>query len=58
MNILDYIILFLLIGLGMLAASCTKPKTCTVPQVLTVKEARIDSTFVQREYIVVLECYY
>ena len=46
-------ILFLLL----LLTSCTKPKTCTVLQVITIKEVRIDSTYVQREYLVELECY-
>lgn len=46
-----------LILLGLLVLSCTKPKDCQVTKVMTVKEVRIDSTSVQREYIVIMECY-
>lgn len=43
--------------LSLLLVGCTKPKDCQVTNVMTVKEVQIDSTYVQREYIVVLECY-
>lgn len=46
-----------LLALGLLFLSCTKPKDCQVTNVMTVNEVRIDSTHVQREYIVILECY-
>ena len=43
--------------LGLLLIGCTKPKDCQVTEVMTVKEVRIDSTYLKREYIVILECY-
>jgi len=46
-----FITLFLL-----LFTSCTKEPNCTVTRVITINEVRIDSTYVQREYIVELEC--
>ena len=43
----------------LLIVGCTKQKTCTVTNWgITVQEVRIDSTYVQREYLVRnLECY-
>ena len=35
---------------------CTKESNCSVTRVITINEVRIDSTYVQREYIVQLEC--
>lgn len=37
---------------------CVKEKLpCTVTNVMTIKEVRIDSTYLQREYLIELECY-
>ena len=49
---LEFLLLPIIFGIG-----CVKEKTCTVTNVITVKEVRIDSTYVQREYLVELECY-
>lgn len=46
-----------LLILGLLLVGCTKQKTCTVTNIITVKEVRIDSTYIQREYLIELECY-
>ena len=46
-----------LLLLGLLLVSCDKPSNCIVSEVRTIKEIRIDSTFVQREYLIILECY-
>jgi len=46
-----------LLVLGLLLIGCTKPKDCQVTNVITVNEVLIDSTYVQREYMVILECY-
>lgn len=37
--------------------ACTKEKNCVVKSVTTIKEIRIDSTYVERQYIVELECF-
>jgi hypothetical protein len=42
--------------ISLLLLSCTKQKNCTVTRVITINEVRIDSTYVEREYIVQLEC--
>ena len=42
--------------LSLFFLSCTKEPNCTVTRVMTVNEVKIDSTYVEREYIVVLEC--
>lgn len=42
--------------LSLLFLSCTKESNCTVTKVITINEVRIDSTYVQREYLVQLEC--
>lgn len=46
-----------LLPIVLLFLACVKESTCNVTRVLTVSEVRIDSTFVQREYIIELECY-
>ena len=46
--------LFLPIVFGI---SCVKEKNCVVKSVTTVNEIIIDSTYVERQYIVELECY-
>jgi len=40
-----------------LSVACTKEKNCVVKSVTTIKEIRIDSTYVERQYIVELECF-
>ena len=49
----------LVVGLGFLFLlyGCVKEKTCTVGNITTINETRIDSTYVQREYLIELECY-
>jgi hypothetical protein len=42
--------------LSLIFFSCTKEPNCTVTRVITINEVRIDSTYVEREYIVQLEC--
>ena len=42
--------------LSLLFIRCTKEPNCTVTRVITINEVRVDSTYVEREYIVVLEC--
>ena len=42
--------------LSLFFLSCTKEPNSTVTRVITINEVRIDSTYVQREYIVQLEC--
>lgn len=37
--------------------ACTKEKNCVVKSVTTVNEIKIDSTHVERQYIVELECF-
>jgi hypothetical protein len=37
--------------------ACVKEKNCVVKSVTTVNEIIIDSTYVERQYIVELECY-
>lgn len=51
-KLLGFLFLPIVFGIG-----CVKEKNCTVTKVITVQEVRIDSTYVQREYIVELECY-
>lgn len=51
-KLLGFLFLPIVFGFG-----CVKEKTCTVTNVITVNEVRIDSTYVQREYLVELECY-
>lgn len=41
----------------LLFLNCTKEKNCTVTKVLEINETRIDSIYVQKEYVVTLECY-
>lgn len=43
--------------LCLLFLNCTKEKNCTVTKVLETNTVRIDSTYVEKEYIVILECY-
>lgn len=43
--------------LFLLFLNCTKEKNCTVTKVLEINETRIDSIYVQKEYMVILECY-
>ena len=43
--------------IALLLFACVKESNCTVTEVMTVSEIRVDSTYVQREYIVQLECY-
>ena len=51
-KLLGFLFLPIIFGIG-----CVKEKTCTVKSVTTVNEIRIDSTYVERQYIVELECY-
>jgi hypothetical protein len=51
-KLLGFLFLPIIFGIG-----CVKEKTCTVMSVTTINETRIDSTYVQREYLVELECY-
>ena len=51
-KLLGFLFLPIIFGIG-----CVKEKTCTVMSVTTINETRIDSTYLQREYLVELECY-
>ena len=54
MKIIFISILCLIVSLVFL--SCTKQKDYTVTNIITVKESRIDSTYIEREYLIELEC--
>ena len=51
-KLFGFLFLPIIFGIG-----CVKEKTCNVTKVITVQEVRIDSIYVQRQYIVELECY-
>lgn len=45
------LLLFILFNLG-----CVKKETCIVKSITTINEYRLDSIFVNREYLVQLDC--
>ena len=51
-TILGFMLLPIVFGIA-----CVKEKNCVVKSVTTVNEIIIDSTYVERQYIVELECY-
>ena len=51
-KLLGVLFLPIIFGIG-----CVKEKNCVVKSVTTINETRIDSTYVQREYLIELECY-
>ena len=52
-KLLGFLLLPIIFGIG-----CAKESLpCTVKNVITIKEVRIDSTYIQREYLIELECY-
>ena len=50
--ILGFMLLPIVFGIA-----CVKEKNCVVKSVTTVNEVRIDSTNVERQYLVELECF-
>ena len=51
-TILGFMLLPIVFGIA-----CVKEKNCVVKSVTTINEIRIDSTYVERQYIVELDCF-
>ena len=45
-----------LLSIITLFLACTKDMPCKVTDIRTIREYKIDSTYVEREYLITLEC--